>query len=65
MLMIIGSVLVTLGVVIIYLVDIICNECNKHQLWKGDVENYLDLLDRAGIAVIIVAIMCFVLGYIG
>lgn len=65
MLMIIGSVLVTLGVVIIYLVDSICDECNKHQLWKGDVENHLALLDQVGIAVIIVAIMYFVLVYIG
>lgn len=65
MLMIIGSVLAIIGITIIYLVGSICDECNKYQLWKGDVENHLDLLDKAGVIVSALGFMCFVLGYIG
>lgn len=64
MFMIIGSVLFSLGVTIALLVNGLCMECNSHQLWKGKVEHYLVLLDRAGLAGVVLGIICFVLGYV-
>lgn len=38
-----------------------CQEANTHQLWKGNLETYLGILDDVGLGLLITGVICTLL----